>query len=140
MINRNEATRSSNHEESDFAFDFQFAFCIFINRFFRSHAMIFSTCITHGSRFVQKWKIVEIDHANANGLTFDCILRYQTDLFKAKYTHFFFNVIVKKNSFILMEYKLCRGVNWILRWNFTMKTCTFETRGSSRFRLHQIQM
>ena len=33
--------------------------------------MIFSTCITYGSRFVQKWKIVEIDHAN--GLTFDCI-------------------------------------------------------------------
>ena len=33
--------------------------------------MIFSTCITHGSRLVQKWKIVEIDHAN--GLTFDRI-------------------------------------------------------------------
>ena len=71
MIHRNEATRSSNHEESDFAFDFQFTFCIFYLSVFRSHAMICSTCITHGSRFVQKWKIVEIDHAN--GLTFDCI-------------------------------------------------------------------
>ena len=71
MIHQNEASRSSNHEESDFAFDFQFAFCIFYLPFFRSHAMIFPTCITHGSRFVQKWKIVEIDRAN--GLTFDCI-------------------------------------------------------------------
>ena len=71
MIYRNEAIRSSNHEESNFAFDFQFAFCIFYLPFFRSHVMIFSTCIMHGLRFVQKWKIVEIDHAN--GLTFDCI-------------------------------------------------------------------
>ena len=44
------------------------------------------------------------------------------------------NVIVNQFSFILMEYKLCRGVNWFLRWNFTMKTSIFETRGSSRFR------
>ena len=50
------------------------------------------------------------------------------------------NVIVNQFSFILMDYKLCRGVNWFLRWNFTMKTCIFKTRGSSRFRLHQIQM
>ena len=50
------------------------------------------------------------------------------------------NNIINQFSFILMEYKLCRGINWFLRWNFTMKTCTFETRGSSRFRLHQIQM
>ena len=46
-------------------------FAFFYLPFFRSHAMIFSTCITHGSRLVQRWKIVEIDHAN--GLTFDCI-------------------------------------------------------------------
>ena len=71
MIHRNDATRWSNHEESDFALDFQFAFCIFYLPFFRSHAMIFSTCITNDSRFFQKWKIVEIDHANE--LTFDCI-------------------------------------------------------------------
>ena len=38
-------------------------FAFFIYRFF--------AVITHGSRFVQKWKIVEIDHAN--GLTFVCI-------------------------------------------------------------------
>ena len=50
------------------------------------------------------------------------------------------NLIVDQFSFILMEYKLCRDVNWFLRWNFTMKTCIFETRGSSRFRLDQIQM
>ena len=48
--------------------------------------------------------------------------------------------IVNQFSFILMEYKLCRGVNWFLRWNLTMKTCIFETRGSSRFRLDQIKM
>ena len=50
------------------------------------------------------------------------------------------NIIVNQFSFILMEYKLCRGINWFLRRNFTMKTCIFETRGSNRFRLDQIQM
>ena len=38
------------------------------------------------------------------------------------------NVIVNQFSFILMEYKLCRGVNWFLRWNFTIENLYFRNK------------